>query len=528
MVNERAAAHPVQAAQKPSRQRPALLCRPWTALALVCAVLAFGLYQSGIWSARRDPLLDGALLYLARIVQLVAYFGVAYAFRNHLPSARGMLGAALGSFALYGLLQLAVPAAQGAMDPVGSVASIVAGVASGVANAAAILLALHVLSTFEPRVSAPAIAVGALITEGIFGWTSSVDAATMVWVQALLRLAGLGALAAAVACKGRACAAAAAGVGENPATLHEHPLQYGLARDDSPAAGRPMAFLVGGPDWAFQVIVALLLPFAFGFMSQLVSTDGLSAGLHDPVSEAVAIALLAVLAACMLRWGERLGFTAFFVVVVLLYGTGFLVLPTLWAAGSPFMGVFLKGGITLYHAMLWILLARKAYGDPRRTYLYFGAFLGLSNVTYGRLAEPVVMGSVPVTEGLLCQVSMVFLWLFVLGCLLLFVLQRTAYAGAGPSQEPAWPANDAASPEPPAPAKDPFMAGLDRLCDECRLTPRERDVLVEVLHGYSMANAARNLGISPETVRTHMRNIYQKTGRTNKQALIQSIERLAR
>lgn len=522
MVDELGASGPIKTGEKPAMARPAPPRGSWSLLALACAVLAFGLYQSGIWSARRDPLLDGALLYLARIVQLVVYFGVAYAFRNHLPSARGMLAVALGSFALYGVLQLAAPLA--AESSVGSVAGIVAGVASGTANAAAILLVLHVLSTFEPRVSAPAIAVSALVTEGIFGWTSSVDADAMMWVQALLRLVGLGALAAAVVCKERA----SAGAGENPAGLCAHPLQYGLARDESPAAGRPMAFLVSGPDWAFQVIVALLLPFAFGFMSQLVSTDGLSAGLHDPTSEVVAIVLLVALTACMFRWGERLGFTALFIVVVLLYATGFLLLPPLWTAGSPFMGAALKGGIALYHAMLWILLARKAYGDPRRTYLYFGAFLGLSNVTYGRLAEPVALGGMPVTEGLLCQVSMIFLWLFVLCCLLLFVLQRTACAGLPTVREASETACDEAPAEPPVPAKDPFMAGLDLLCDECRLTQREREVLTEVLHGYSMANAAKNLGISPETVRTHMRNIYAKTGKTNKQALIQSIERLAR
>ena len=47
---------------------------------------------------------------------------------------------------------------------------------------------------------------------------------------------------------------------------------------------------------------------------------------------------------------------------------------------------------------------------------------------------------------------------------------------------------------------------------------------MEALHGYSMPSIAERLGISSGTVRTHMRNVYQKAGVTNKQELIHRLD----
>lgn len=45
-----------------------------------------------------------------------------------------------------------------------------------------------------------------------------------------------------------------------------------------------------------------------------------------------------------------------------------------------------------------------------------------------------------------------------------------------------------------------------------RLTPRERDVARLLADGYSNLNAAARLGVSPQTVGVHARNLYRKLG----------------
>lgn len=47
-------------------------------------------------------------------------------------------------------------------------------------------------------------------------------------------------------------------------------------------------------------------------------------------------------------------------------------------------------------------------------------------------------------------------------------------------------------------------------------SPREADVLIYLCHGYPNNEIAEQLGISPNTVKTHLKNIYGKLGVTNR------------
>lgn len=46
----------------------------------------------------------------------------------------------------------------------------------------------------------------------------------------------------------------------------------------------------------------------------------------------------------------------------------------------------------------------------------------------------------------------------------------------------------------------------------CRLTPREREILVLAAQGLTTAGIAERLSVSLQTIRTHFRNIYRKIG----------------
>jgi DNA-binding NarL/FixJ family response regulator len=54
-----------------------------------------------------------------------------------------------------------------------------------------------------------------------------------------------------------------------------------------------------------------------------------------------------------------------------------------------------------------------------------------------------------------------------------------------------------------------------------RLSPRELEVLLRVAHGLSNKQIARELGLSPRTVQTHLEHVFDKTGaRTRASAAI--------
>jgi DNA-binding CsgD family transcriptional regulator len=62
--------------------------------------------------------------------------------------------------------------------------------------------------------------------------------------------------------------------------------------------------------------------------------------------------------------------------------------------------------------------------------------------------------------------------------------------------------------------------------DWARLTPREREVAELIAKGLSNKEAARELTVSPATVRDHLSNIYRKTGLRNRVELSNYIQRI--
>jgi DNA-binding CsgD family transcriptional regulator len=52
------------------------------------------------------------------------------------------------------------------------------------------------------------------------------------------------------------------------------------------------------------------------------------------------------------------------------------------------------------------------------------------------------------------------------------------------------------------------------------LTPRERDVIGQLLRGLSVAAGAAELGIAPSTARMHVKRLHEKTATTNLHSLV--------
>lgn len=69
-------------------------------------------------------------------------------------------------------------------------------------------------------------------------------------------------------------------------------------------------------------------------------------------------------------------------------------------------------------------------------------------------------------------------------------------------------------------AEDRFARRAQELKGECRLTPRETEIMLHLARGRSAAVIAEELVCSPATVRTHTKSIYAKLGVHSKQELI--------
>jgi DNA-binding CsgD family transcriptional regulator len=61
---------------------------------------------------------------------------------------------------------------------------------------------------------------------------------------------------------------------------------------------------------------------------------------------------------------------------------------------------------------------------------------------------------------------------------------------------------------------------VDRYAARYRLSPREREILRLLVRGYDTAGLAMHLGISPHTVRDHLKNVFRKTSNRSRSELI--------
>jgi DNA-binding CsgD family transcriptional regulator len=70
-------------------------------------------------------------------------------------------------------------------------------------------------------------------------------------------------------------------------------------------------------------------------------------------------------------------------------------------------------------------------------------------------------------------------------------------------------------------------AGAQAVADTLALTPAETRVLIRMLSGKTVAEAAADLGVSATTARTHLYSIFAKTGVSRQSELLRLAARLA-
>lgn len=546
---------------------------------LLLAVLGIALFFSATWTERADASgLSTWVVYATRFTTFATFMTMAWFFRNHIPPVDQLLaiGALFMALHLLGAILLNIIGISTPSLGAISVAAIqyASAIFEGVANALVTLLYAHVFSSFSPRKSAIGLAIAYLVNDIFILLLDLLDTTQLHITQLAFVTASLLILAG--------CVRQMLGVGSEavdksssgnphattPPSASDHHLQYGMAR----AGGEdehPLAFLTHSTDWLLLLVVALLFPSLFGLIAQVSSVTGGNFALYDVTTEIAMIVLQALFLIYMAFFGGRFGFATILVFVIPLYATGFALFPGNWESGNPFAGCLIRGGYVVLTVLIWSLMARKSYEDPRHTYLYFSIYCGISNAQLGRLMGSIVIGHGGPSAQLCTSISLVALWtICIFGLATLFLSRRGETSRTGQEfaivtstwQHPiksvtpmsvsntasdtniATNAPDASSAANAAthtsgamplsdtqtltsPVVDTFALRLDAFSSRVQLTPREQEVLIETVHGYSRTNIAKKLALSPETIKTYQNRIYNKASVSSKQELIALIER---
>ena len=557
---------------------------------LLLAAVALALFLSSMWTARADTSgVSTEVVYTTRFVSLAVYMFMAWSYRNHLPQVRLVLGIGC-SFMLVHLAWVVLSPALALDAEISSITDYLSGVFEGVANALITLVLAHILSSFDPRKSAVGVGVAYLLVDVGILILDTLSVEAIHYARPLFTFVAVGIVLF--------CTETLLGP-EKPPFVADKPLQYGFAdhaehADHSDRAGhtdradrtaqdphanrrevgvgdsrdddseRALNLFSSQSDWFLLLIVAILFPTLFGVIAQVSSETGGNFALYDIPTEIVMIAIQALFLLFMAFYGTRYGFAHILAFIIPLYATGFALFPNNWQNGNPFAGCLIRAGFVILAVLLWALMERKSFHDPRHTYLYFGIYCGVSNGQVGRLTGSLLMGENGPNLQLCQDISLAALWSICIFGLVLFFLLRVASAteaadrGDGFAtliemrgtqlEEGSSPTSGDAAGNAMGNAagnvtgdvtgdaagtgrrrgedrEDTFADQFERLADRIHLTQREREVVVEALHGYSRASIANKLCLSPETVKTYLNRAYVKAQVTSKQELIAVIER---
>ena len=281
--------------------------------------------------------------------------------------------------------------------------------------------------------------------------------------------------------------------------------------------GLSFAGLFAQGRWRSLLFGALVFPLLYGFMAQICDAAQVSNGLFDMSTELVGIAFLLVLALLGLPRKKVLEPETVFVVLLPVFATAMLLLPLFWGNEVFIAGFVMKCGFLVYTSLMWVCVCGAVGGRPAPSYFYFGVAIGVYHlaIMIGRLLAGVLGANAGLSDATVALVSLFAIWLLSLASLAMLLMRRFGDKRGG------LPAFGRGSFGPSSP--DAFDAFAARYA----LSGREAAVCREFARGRTVDYIAKQLVVSPETVKTHLKRAYGKTGCHNRQDLIDKIEESA-
>lgn len=342
-----------------------------------------------------------------------------------------------------------------------------------------------------------ALAASAVVTGALWAGVTLVVCGEPVASFAFFAACALGSFALLVAC---ARGAVPLCVSSRP------PVHEGLPRMAAAFAGL-------APVFACCLVVPLLQPLA-GMMLQSQGMDAFSHALAWSLGEVAAgAALLVVWLACDLRADA----VRLFRMAVPVVATVAVLFPFL---GDAYWPVFFVLSEVLRTMMLVAAIAScleaalRAGIDAAVPYGALALLMFTADLV-GCALGPLIVSLTPDSTDRARLIGVLFAFVLVAIFMVLYFMRRRGSGGEARATAPAGP--------PPADAAP--SARVFELAARFGLSPRETEVLALQARGRNVPFIAEELGVSPATVRSHVKRIHQALGVHTQQELIDLVER---
>lgn len=196
-----------------------------------------------------------------------------------------------------------------------------------------------------------------------------------------------------------------------------------------------------------------------------------------------------------------------------LSAAGFLLLPIIWNAAGGIVNAFAQLGAMVAGIILWCMIADSANDTKLPSTLLFGLALACTNAA--QLAGTAIgfLNAETLKQGdlVLTTVALVSVYLLLMAALLLFKDKRLASDDDEPAAQ--------LTPE------EALASRCDEIAADHQFTPRETEIFKLLAQGYTMPVISEKLFVSENTVKSHVKSIYQKLGIHVRSELIDLVNR---
>lgn len=184
-----------------------------------------------------------------------------------------------------------------------------------------------------------------------------------------------------------------------------------------------------------------------------------------------------------------------------LSAAGFLLLPILWNAAGGIVNAFAQLGSMVASIILWCMLADMARDTRLPSPLVFAAALACTNAAQLLGVLVGFFNASSITSGGIMLTVIALVSLYLLSMLSLFLFKDKGLA----LEEPATPA-----PQLVVREEQWFSARCEEIASTHQLTAREQEIFVLLAQGRTVHGISEKLYVSENTVKSHIKSIYQK------------------
>lgn len=223
------------------------------------------------------------------------------------------------------------------------------------------------------------------------------------------------------------------------------------------------------------------------------------------------VVLCLLLPALLLK--KPLNIERMYAIALPLSAAGFLLLPLLWNAAGGIVNSFAQLGSMVAGIILWCMLADIAYDTKLPSWLLFPIALICTNLAQlaGILVGYFNVDQITQSDIVLTTVALVAVYFLFMVALLLF--KDKSFKGEEKGQSIISPRH----------SEQLLESRSAEVAAENQFTPRETDTFLLLAQGFTIPDISEKLFVSENTVKSHVKSIYQKLDIHTRSELIELV-----